>query len=205
MIATTPDDRFVLATDLGTDQIVFYELDTTTGKLASATHGSGFATTDEGAGPRHFAFAPNGKMLYVINELASTLTVYEYDPERGELRPRQTVSSPPEDFAGENTGAQVLVSPDGRFVYGSNRGHHSITIWSVDTESGNLSLVGHESTRGEGPRNFNIDPTGSWLLAANEKSDTVVTFRRDQESGKLTAVGQPTAVPTPVAILFIGH
>ncbi len=205
MIAVTPDDRFVLATDLGADQIVLYELDTTTGKLSPATHGSGFAKTDQGAGPRHFAFAPNGKSLYVINELASTLTVYEYDAERGELRPRQTVSSLPEDFAGENTGAQVLVSPDGRFVYGSNRGHHSITIWSVDAESGALSLVGHESTRGEGPRNFTIDPTGSWLIAANERSDTVVTFRRDQESGMLTATGQPVEVPTPVAVLFSGH
>src|SRR5262249_41616038 len=116
--------------------------------------------------------------------------------------PYQTVSTLPDGFAGESSCAHVAVSPDGSFVYGSNRGHDSITIWAIDGASGEVALVGHESTRGQTPRNFALDPTGSWLLAANQDSDTIVTFRRDPDSGSLTATGQVTAIPSPVAILF---
>jgi 6-phosphogluconolactonase len=130
------------------------------------------------------------------------LTVFAYDGERGELRPRQTVSALPDGFVDESWCAHVAVSSDGRFVYGSNRGHDSIAIWSADAESGELSLIGHESTRGKTPRNFAIDPTGSWLLAANQDSDTIVTFRRDPNSGALTATGQVAQIPSPVAVLF---
>jgi 6-phosphogluconolactonase len=202
MIAPSPDGRYVLATDLGTDQILVYRLDATTGQLAPNEQGSAFATADPGSGPRHFAFAPSGRTLYVINELASTLSVYAYDGERGELRPRQSVSALPDDFDGESWCAHVAVAPDGRFVYGSNRGHDSIAIWAADDASGEVTLVGHELTRGKTPRNFAIDPTGSWLIAANQDSDTIVTFRRDRDSGKLTATGQVTGVPSPVAIVF---
>jgi 6-phosphogluconolactonase len=204
MMAPTPDGRYVLATDLGTDQILIYRLDTATGHLVPNESGPAFAATEPGAGPRHFAFAPNGRTVYVINELASTLTVFSYDADRGELRSRQTVSTLPDGFAGESWCAHVAVSPDGRFVYGSNRGHDSITIWAVDDTSGEVTLVGHEPTRGKIPRNFAIDPTGAWLLAANQESDTVVTFRRDPSSGTLAATGEVTPIPSPVAIVFAG-
>jgi 6-phosphogluconolactonase len=203
MIAPTPDGRFVLVTDLGTDQILTHELETEIGNLVPNQRGPAFASAKPGSGPRHFAFGPNGRTVYVINELASTLTVYDYDNDRGELTARQTVSSLPADFSGENTCAHVVVSSDGRFVYGSNRGHDSIAIWAVETDSGELRLVDNELTRGSSPRHFAIDPTGTWLLAANEKSDTIVTFRRDPVSGTLTATGQVTETPSPVAILFV--
>jgi 6-phosphogluconolactonase len=202
MIGSTPDGRYVLATDLGADRIVVYQLDTATGRLVPNASGPPFAAAEPGAGPRHFAFAPNGRTVYVINELASTLTVYAYDGERGELRSRQTVSSLPVGFAGENSCAHVVVSPDGRFVYGSNRGHDSIAIWATDETSGEVTPAGHESTRGKTPRGFALDPTGAWLLAANQDSDTIVTFRRDPGSGNLTATGQVTEIPSPVAVLF---
>jgi 6-phosphogluconolactonase len=202
MIAPTPDGRFVLATDLGTDRILIYRLDLATGRLLPNEPGPAFAKANPGSGPRHFAFAPNGRTLYVINEIDSTLTAYAYEGERGAIRPRQTVSSLPVGFEGESTCAHVVVAPDGRFVYGSNRGHDSIAIWAVDGDSGDLTPVGHESTGGRTPRNFAIDPSGSWLLAANQESDTVVTFRRDRAAGTLTATGRVDAIPSPVAIVF---
>jgi 6-phosphogluconolactonase len=202
MIAPAPGGRFVLATDLGTDRVMIYQLDTTTGRLEPNQLGPAFAATELGAGPRHFAFAPNGRTVYVINELASTLTVFDFDGETGALQARQTVSTLPEDFDGTSWCAHVVVSPDGRFVYGSNRGHDSITIWAIDQNSGEVTLVGHESTRGQTPRNFALDPTGRWLLAANQDTHTVVTFRRDPESGGLTATGQVAEILSPVCLVF---
>jgi 6-phosphogluconolactonase len=190
-----------LVTDLGTDQLYSYRLDTAAGKLVPNTAGTPTVKEEPGAGPRHFAFAPDGRFVYVINELDSTLSAYRYDGERGALDPIQTVSTVPEGFTGENWCAHVAVSPDGRFVYGSNRGHDSIAIWVVG-EGGTVSLVGHESTRGQTPRNFALDPTGDWLLVANQDSDTIVTFRRDRVTGRLTATGSVTGTPSPVAILF---
>ena len=198
MIAPAPGGKFLLATDLGTDQVIAYRLDTATGELKA----DGATDVEPGAGPRHFAFSPDGKRLYVLNEIASSMTVYDYDKETGTMAPRQTVSSLPADFTGENSCAHILVSPGGRFVYGSNRGHDSIAIWAVDEPSGEISLAGHESTQGRVPRNFAIDPTGKWLLAANQESDTIVTFRRDPETGMLSPTGQVTQTANPVAILF---
>jgi 6-phosphogluconolactonase len=202
MIAPTPDGRFILATDLGADRIVVYQLETATGRLLPNERGAAFAAANPGAGPRHFAFSPNGRTLYVINELDSTLTVFDYDVGRGEFRARQTVSSLPDGFTGENWCAHVAVAPDGRFVYGSNRGHDSIAIWRVDEATGEVTPVGHESTRGQTPRNFALDPTGSWLLAANQDSDTIVTFQRDRETGALAATAAAVQIPSPVAIVF---
>ena len=202
MVAPTPDGRYVLVTDLGTDQIVIYQFDDATGRLLPNERGPTSVKADAGSGPRHFAFAPSGQSLYVINELASTLTVYAYDGERPELRHRQTVSTLPDGFAGRNACAHVVVAPDGRFVYGSNRGHDSIAVWAVDEGRGEVALVGHEPTGGKSPRHFAIDPTGAWLLAANQKSDTIVTFRRDRETGALAATERVTQTPTPVAIVF---
>jgi 6-phosphogluconolactonase len=202
MIAPTPDGRFVLVTDLGTDQIVTYELEAGTGQLVLNRRGPAFAEAEPGAGPRHFAFSPGGDTVYVLNELGSSLTAFDYDSNTGTLSARQTVSSLPSDYSGVNYCAHVVVAPDGRFVYGSNRGHDSIAIWPVDPDTRELGLASHQPSGGNWPRNFALDPTGGWLLAANEKSDTIVTFRRDAETGMLTPTGQVTKTASPVAILF---
>ncbi len=205
MIRPSVDGRFVLVTDLGTDQVLVYRLDPNTGQLAPNEQGRTVVSEHPGAGPRHFAFDPNGRTVYVINELNSTVTVYDYTPERGELHARQVVSTLPDGVDGPaigNSCAHIAVSPDGRFVYGSNRGHDSIAIWEVEDANGELRPAGHESTRGKTPRGFSLDPTGSWLLVANQESDTIVTFRRDPGSGRLTAAGPVTQTPSPVTILF---
>jgi 6-phosphogluconolactonase len=205
MIRPSVDGRFVLVTDLGTDQVLVYRLDTNTGQLAPDEQGTAVVSEHPGAGPRHFAFDPSGRTVYVINELDSTVTVYDYTPERGELHARQVVSTLPDGVDGPaigNSCAHIAVSPNGRFVYGSNRGHDSIAIWKVEDANGELRPVGHESTRGKTPRGFSLDPTGSWLLVANQDSDTIVTFRRDAGSSRLTAAGPVTQTPSPVAILF---
>jgi 6-phosphogluconolactonase len=205
MIASTPDGHYVLATDLGTDQILVYRLEAATGQLLPNDTGPAVAAAEPGAGPRHFAFAPNGRVVYVINELASTLTVFAYDGACGELIPLQTVTTLPAGFTGESWCAHVAVSPDGRFVYGSNRGHDSIAIWAVDDASGKVTPVWHEPTQGKVPRNFALDPTGAWLLAANQESDSIVVFRRDAETGKLAAAGEALAIPSPVCVVFAGE
>ena len=202
MIAPTPDGRLVLVTDLGIDQILVYKLDTESGQLVPNDEGTRVLTTDPGSGPRHFAFAPNGRYLYVINELGSTASVYAYDSQQKEFQVLQTLSTLPPDFTGKNSCAHIAVSPDGRFVYGSNRGHDSIVIWAVDDERGELTLVGHEATQGQTPRNFAIDPTGSWLLVANQDSDSIVPFQRDQRTGTLSLGVSITDTPSPVAIVF---
>ena len=202
MIAPDPDGRHVLVTDLGVDRVFVYQLDTNTGQLVPNERGAPFVQEDAGSGPRHFAFAPHSRWLYVIDELASTLTVYAYESERGVLKPLQTVSTLPADFTGENSCAHVALAPDGRFVYGSNRGHDSIAIWAIDQVRGEVRLVGHEPTRGQTPRNFALDPSGAWLLAANQDSDSIVVFRRDPAAGSLAATGAITPTPSPVAILF---
>ena len=205
MIAPDPNGRFVLVTDLGTDQLYVYRLDFAAGKLVPNTSGAPTAKEQPGAGPRHFAFVPDGRTLYVINELGSTLSVYRYDGERGVLEALHAVSTLPAPFRGDNACAHVVVSPDGRFVYGSNRGHDSIAIMTVGAEQGALTLVGHVSTQGRKPRGFSLDPTGAWLLAANQGSDTILAFRRDQATGMLTPTGEAVPSPTPAVIVFAGR
>jgi 6-phosphogluconolactonase len=200
MIAPTPDGQAILVTDLGTDAVVIYRLDTESGRLER----EGAFLLEPGSGPRHFAFAPNGRYLYVINELSSTLSVFEYDAEKLAFPQLQSVSTLPDYFSGDNSCAHVVVSPDGQFVYGSNRGHDSIAIWSIDDSTGEVSRVDVTPTGGQEPRNFGIDPSGQWLLAANQNSDTIVVFQRDQKAGTVTQVGEPVDVPTPVCIVFAG-
>ncbi len=156
--------------------------------------------TQPGAGPRHFTFHPNRKFAYVINELDSTVIAFSYDRESGRLETLQTISTLPEGYEGTNYPADIHCSPSGEFLYGSNRGHDSIVIYKIDEETGKLSLVGHEPTRGSFPRNFAIDPTGRYLLAANQKSDDLVVFRINSETGTLKPTGEETKVPTPACI-----
>ncbi len=197
-------NRFAFAPDLGLDKIMIYQLDLTEGKLKP--NDEPWAKVKAGAGPRHFAFHPGGAYGYVINELDSTLTAFTYDEASGRLREIQTVSTLPEGFSGTSYCADVHVSPSGRFIYGSNRGHDSLVIFEINEGTGKLTYVGHEPTQGKNPRNFAIDPAGIFLLAANQDSDTIVTFRIDQQTGKLTPTGHVAEVPTPVCLKFgSGH
>lgn len=192
----SPDERYLFVNDLGLDRIKAYTLDKEQGKLVY--HGE--TITEAGAGPRHLAFHPSGSLAFVINELNSTIVSYRYDAEKGKLEPIQSVSTLPEDFNGESITAEIVVSPDGRFVYGSNRGHDSIVVFAVDSESGKLSLVQHISSGGGHPRNFALTPDGSFLIAANRDSNNLVSFRVDQESGKLQPTGESAEVSKPVCV-----
>ncbi len=197
-IVIDPNNRYAFAADLGADKIFGYRLDLRDGKLIP----NGDLDLAPGSGPRHIVFHPNGRLTFVIQELSSEITALAYDSENGQFEIIERVSTLPADFAGESHCADIHVSPDGRFLYGSNRGHDSIVIYRVDQTSGRLTLIGFESTQGSVPRNFAIDPTGTFLLAANQDSDTVVTFRIDQQTGELQDIGQIAKVPTPVCLKF---
>lgn len=192
-------NKHVFIADLGKDQVITYALDAAAGKVRQ----TGSVNTAPGAGPRHFDFHQNGKFAYVINELGNTVTAFSYDPAKGALREFQTVPTLPAGWTGSNTTADVHVHPSGKWLYGSNRGHHSIAMYSIDQATGKLTSLGNQPTQGKTPRNFAIDPTGMWLLAENQDSDTIVTFRIDQSSGKLTPAGPVASVPMPVCLRFL--
>jgi 6-phosphogluconolactonase len=200
-ITVDPHNRFAFVADLGMDKVMIYRLDLEAGELIPNDPPSVSVTA--GHGPRHFDFHPNGRYAYLINEIGSTMTAFAYDGERGSLQELETVSTLPTGFSGNNSTADVHVHPNGRFLYGSNRGHNSIVIYAIDEATGKLSLVGHESTQGETPRNFAIDPTGTLLLAANQRTDNIITFRIDQSTGKLTSTGHSASVPMPVCLKMI--
>jgi 6-phosphogluconolactonase len=198
-IVLDPTNRFAYSCDLGTDKIMIFRFDARNGKLLA--NEPPWVQTKRGAGPRHLAFHPSGKYVFVLNELHSTVTAFTRDPKKGSLKELQTLNTLPKDFTGTNTSADIHVSPDGRFVYCSNRGHDSIAIFAIDTRGG-LTTVGHESTRGTIPRNFAIDPTGTFLLVANQKSDNIIVFRRDLDTGQVSFAGQVAEVPSPVCLKF---
>lgn len=193
-------NRFALVCDLGLDKVFIYRYDPDGGKLTP--NEPPFASVAPGAGPRHLAFHPSGKFAYVINELNSTITAFSYDEASGVLNELQTVSTLPDDFAGENTTAEVVIHPSGRFLYGSNRGHDSIAAFAVNEQTGMLKPIGHFPTNGKTPRNFSIEPTGKFLLVANQHSNNIVVFRIDEGTGKLLLSDTIVRVPTPVCIRF---
>jgi len=194
-------NRFAFVPDLGLDKVLVYRFDPAAGTLEPNDPPG--ASIAPGSGPRHFAFHPNGRFAYVINELKSTVTAFAYDAERGTLQTLQTVSTLPDEFDGRNTTAEVQVHPSGKFLYGSNRGHDSIACFRIDAATGRLTPIGHEPTQGKNPRNFGIDPTGAYLLAANQDGDNVVAFRIDPAGGKLHPTGQSIRVPMPVCVKFM--
>ena len=200
-ITPDPANRFALACDLGLDQVLVYRLDPA--KATLVPHEPPFASVKPGSGPRHLAFHPSGRFVFLISELSSTLTAFAYDAERGVLKELQTVSCLPEDFTGTSSGAEVQVHPSGKFVYGSNRGHDSIAVFAFDAGSGKLTGLEYASTQGKTPRHFALDPTGRWLLAENQGSDTIVVFRVDSETGRLTPAGQTISVGAPVCAVFL--
>lgn len=193
--------RYAFLADLGQDKVLVFKFDPARGNLSPHTPDS--VALAPGSGPRHFAFHPDGRHAYVINELLSTVTAFDYDAAAGTLAERQTVSTLPPDFKGENATAEVVVHPSGRFLYGSNRGHDSIAIFAVDAGTGKLTPVGHQPSLGKHPRNFALDPTGTYLLAANRDSDNVVVFRIDQATGRLEPVGQPVRIPKAVCVRMV--
>jgi 6-phosphogluconolactonase len=196
-----PTERFALVADLGLDQIVVYRLDRLARKLVP--NDPPFASSDPSAGPRHLAFHPNGRFVFVINEIASTVTSFAWNGERGSLTALQTISTLPLGWVGQTSTADIHVHPSGKFVYGSNRGHDSLAIYSVDESTGRLTYVENASTLGKTPRNFAIDPTGQFILAANQDSDTIVTFRVDQSTGKLSPTGDVVSTGSPVCLKIV--
>lgn len=196
-----PGNRFALVVDLGLDRVMIYRFDAQHGTLAP--NDPAWVSVNPGAGPRHFAFHPQGRFAYVINELQSSVTGFAFEASQGSFEALQTISTLPADFQGDNTTAEILVHPSGRFLYGSNRGHDSIAVFAIDPEHGRLQAVQHQATGGQTPRNFGIDPTGQFLLAANQASDSVVVFRIDASTGHLKATGQQIQVPTPVCVRMV--
>jgi 6-phosphogluconolactonase len=200
-IVFDPSGRFVLVPDKGLDRVFVFRFDSATGKLTPTEQGS--VRSLPGAGPRHLAFHPKLPIVWVLNELNSTLATYRFDPYSGSLTPFQVLTTLPADFTGDSTAAEIAVSPDGRFVYGSNRGHDSVAIYAANAE-GLLSPAGWQPTQGAGPRFIGLDPSGRFLNAANEQGDNVVTFKVDAASGKLTPTGQVIKNGSPVTIVYAG-
>ena len=194
-------NRFAFAADLGLDQILIYRFDGAKGTLTP--HDPPSVSTAPGAGPRHFAFHPSGRFAYVINELDSTVIAFSYDAAAGVLRQIQTITTLPDDFSGENYPAEVLAHPSGKFLYGSNRGHDSIAIYTIDGQTGRLTPGGHQSSGGKGPRNFNTDPSGAWMIVGNQSTNNVVVLRVDTERGTLTPTGQELEAPSPICFKMV--
>jgi 6-phosphogluconolactonase len=193
-------ERLALAADLGADRVFVYRFDVAAGGLAQNDPGS--VPLEPGSGPRHLAWHPSGKYLYVINELRSTITAFRYDPGRGAAASFQTVTTLPAGFTGGNKAAEIAVSTDGRFLYASNRGDDSIALFAIDAASGALAPAGHVASGGRTPRHFAIDPSGRWLLVANQDSDSIVVFRLDPATGRPDHPGRPLALSKPVCVLF---
>ena len=198
-ILPAPGARFVVAADLGIDKVLVYRLDAATGRLTPNDPPAMAATP--GAGPRHLAFHPSGDALYAINELVSNVTTYAWDGAKGTLAERGVASTQPAGFTGSNTTAEITVHPNGRFVFGSNRGHDSIAVFRVNADR-TLTQTSVTQTGGQMPRHFSLDPSGQFLLAANQRSHTIVVFRVDQSTGALTDTGMKATVGSPVCVRF---
>lgn len=192
-----------LVADLGLDKILIYRFDSGNGSLTA--NSVPWASLKPGAGPRHLAFHPGKNFVYAINELDSTVTSFLYDSDRGGLEPMQTVSTLPPEFKGNNYPAEIQMHPTGKFLYGSNRGHDSIAAYSVDSDTGRITLLECVPTQGKNPRNFAIEPFGKRLIAANQNSNTLVVFNIDPGSGRLSATGNQLEVGAPVCIVFTAN
>jgi 6-phosphogluconolactonase len=198
MIESNPSGRFVVSTDLGLDQILVWKFDDRVGVLSDPTA----TALPPGDGPRHFDFHPNGRWVYCLQEEGSNIVLFDYDGAQGRLASRQTISSLPPGFAGSNFCSEIMVSPDGKFVYAANRLHDGIAFFSIG-EHGTLTFVGEEWTRGDYPRSFNFDPSGNFLYSCNQRADNITTFRVDRNSGALNFTGQFTPVGNPSIIVFL--
>ncbi len=198
-VVLSPDNRFVFVPDLGLDQILVYKIDPASATLAP--HSPAFAEVKKGSGPRHFAFHAKGKTAYALSEMGSLVTAFSYDAAAGKLTSIEAISTLPAGFDGTNNCAEIEIDAKGRFLYASNRGHDSITVFAING-NGTLKTVQNIATGGNIPRNFKIDPTGRYLLAANQKSNNIVVFSVDSKTGRLTPTGKSVEVHAPVCILF---
>jgi 6-phosphogluconolactonase len=201
MIHVDPGNRFVLQTDLGQDRIYVSQLDPASGKLSSVADAP-FVTLPPGDGPRHFTFHENGRWFYSLQEEASTVVFFHFDPATGSLHAEQTISTLPPGFKGTSFTSEILLSSDGRFLYTANRLHDTIAIFSVGRD-GRLTYTGETSTRGDYPRHIQFDPAGTFLYSCNQRSDIIASFRVDRKTGQLTFTGQYTPVGSPACIIFL--
>jgi 6-phosphogluconolactonase len=201
-VVMSADNRFVFVPDLGMDSIMIYRLDPAKGTLTP--HDPPSVKTAPGLGPRHLAFHPKGRFAYAICELGNVVVAFSYDPAKGAFKELQTETTLPKDFTGRSSTAEVEVHPNGRFLYGSNRGHDSIARYSLDAAKGTMTYVETVPTQGKTPRSFAIDPSGNFLIAVHEASDSAVVFKIDQKTGSLTPTGQTVEVGAPVSVHFLG-
>ena len=199
-LALDAANRFVFCADLGLDQVLSYCFDSRHGTLQPNDPPA--VALPPGAGPRHIVFHPAGRFAYVINEKDSTVTAFSYNAQRGTLAAVQTVTTVPADFTGKNYPSEIVVHPNGKFLYGANRRHDSLAVWAIAAATGQLTLVEHQATHGQTPRHFAIDPTGNYLLVANQDSDNIVVLRLDPTTGRLQATGQVTGVGAPACVVF---
>jgi 6-phosphogluconolactonase len=196
-----PSKRFAIVADLGLDKLFVYRLDPKTGALQPNDPPS--ISVAPGSGPRHTTFDPKGRYVYAINQTANSITCFSWDSNRGVLKPFETISTLPEGFKGENTGAEILMHPSGKFLYATNRGNNSVAVFSVRADTGRLTPIQYISTQGKTPRNADFDPTGKWLLVTNQDSNSAVVFRIDRSTGRLTENGDPVPVPAPFCERFL--
>lgn len=201
MISADPSNKFVLATDLAQDRIYVYRFDAASGKLTPA-ESAPFASLPSGDGPRHFAFHPKGHWLYLLEEEASTIVFFRFDPANGALALQQTISTLPPGFAGTSFASEIVVSPDGKFLYSANRLHDTISICAISAD-GTLKHIGEASTMGDYPRHFRIDPSGNFLYVCNQKSDCITTFMIHRDTGTLAFAGRYTPVGSPAILTFL--
>lgn len=200
-VGFSPDERFAFVPDLGLDQVVIYRVDQQRATLTP--HGA--ASVPPGGGPRHMKFHPNGRWAYVLNELSLSVTVFDYDSDAGTMAAKQTIASvDPNELAQEkfSSASEIRVHPNGQFVYSANRGHDTISVYRVDQKTGTLKVVEVEHIRGATPRNFNLDPSAKWLIAAGQDSNTLATFEVDSDSGRLVYNRQCLNAPNPICVLF---
>jgi 6-phosphogluconolactonase len=196
-----PTNSFALVADLGLDKLFVYRFNRETGALTP--NDPPFVQVSPGSGPRHIAFHPSGKFVYLINEMACTIITFAWDSASGTLTELQTSSTIPSDYKGKNACAEIAVYPNGKFLYASNRGHESLAVFVVNDTSGKISLMEHIPTQGRSPRNFEFDPTNKWLIVTNHNSDNAMVFKVDEKSGHLTPTGNPVSIVYPFCIRFL--
>lgn len=200
-IVASPDNHYVLVADLGVDKVFVYRFNPQDGSLKANDPPS--ARIAMGSGPRHLRFHPNGRWVYVLNELSSTIVCFNWNAATGKLGEFQTTSTLPADFLALNTAAEIIVHPGGKFLYASNRGHDSLAVFAIDPQSGWLKLVEHVPSGGKIPRNFTFDPTGKWILCSNHGSEKAAVFSVDENTGRLRQSGPPIPVPYPFCARFL--
>ncbi|MDO8542527.1 MAG: lactonase family protein [Opitutaceae bacterium] len=199
-VTMAPDNRFVMVCDLGVDKIFIYALDPAAARVTPGN--PAFVATEPGAGPRHFKFGASGRHAYAINELNSTVAAYSYNGANGALTSRQIASTLPPDFKGDNSTAEVRVHPNGKFLYGSNRGHDSIAVFAIDAGNGRLTPIEITASGGKTPRNFALSPDGRWLVCGHQDSPILTVFRVDPATGRLSATPHTANVPVCVCVQF---